>query len=247
MKHYVKDQVVFITGGSSGFGFETARLLLEMDAKVVITGRDAKRLAEAEKRLAGGKSVLAIAADVTSSKDWRRAIDQTAKTFGRLDTLVNNAGAGIKIAPVEVQTDADIRAVLETNLTGVILGSREAVRVMKPNGRGFILNVTSGCCYRSWASWGVYTAAKAGLVGFTKCLCKEMLEWGGRASLFIPGAAKTNFCDAVGISSDWQTGYPDGEDFARSIVHMIDTPDHCVVEELSIWGTEQVKTMLNPY
>jgi NAD(P)-dependent dehydrogenase (short-subunit alcohol dehydrogenase family) len=247
MRHYTENKVVIITGGSSGFGLEAARLLIEMGAKVVITGRDPERLAGAEASLGAPEKLLAVRADVTVTDDWRRLIDAATARFGVPDVLVNNAGAAIKIAPVEDMNDNEIRQILETNLLGVIIGCRETMGAMKLRGSGLIVNVTSGCCFRSWASWAVYTAAKGGLVGFTKCLCKEMLEWGGRASLFIPGAARTNFCPAAGIDTGWQAGYPDGADFARSLVHMLDIPDNCVIEEMSIWGTEQVRTMLNPY
>jgi len=247
MRNYVEGKVVAITGGSSGFGLETARLLLEMGAKVVISARDEKRLSAAAKELGGGSNLLAISADVCRTDDWKRLIGTTLGRFSRLDVLVNNAGAGIKIAPTEEMDDATIAKVLDVNLRGVIIGCREAIRAMRPRKKGLILNVTSGCCYRSWAQWAIYTAAKSGLLGFTKCLCKEMLEWGGRASLFIPGAARTNFCVAAALDTSWQTGYPEAADFARSIVHIIDQPESCVIEELSNWGTEQVKTMLNPY
>ena len=143
--------------------------------------------------------------------------------------------------------DKDIEAVLATNLSSVIKGCREAVRVMKKQGSGLIVNVSSGCAYHSWPAWAVYTAAKDGMVGFTRCLHLEMAEWGGRASSFIPGAARTNFCDAAGIASDWLAGYPSAHDFARTLVHCLDVPESCFVEEVNIWGTKQVKEMLKPF
>lgn len=246
MRHYVQDKVVFITGGSSGFGLEAARILLEMNARVVITGRNQQRLDQAAADLASS-NVLAVQADAVQTADWHKAIDATVKRFGRLDVLVNNHGAGVKIAGVEVMEDADIQTVLDTNLTSVIKGCREAVRVMKPQGSGHIVNVSSGCAHYSWPQWAVYTAAKAGMVGFTRCLHKEMTEWGGKATCFVPGAARTGFCDAAGIDSQWLEGYPDAYDFARTLVHCIDIPDHCVIDEAIIWGTKQVREMLNPY
>lgn len=246
MDHYLKDKVVVITGGSSGFGLEAARMLLEMEAQVVITGRNKKRLDAAAKDLDHPK-LLAVQADATKTADWKKLLAATLKKFKRLDVLVNNHGAGIKIAPVEQMEDKDIEAVLSTNLSSVIKGCREAVRVMRKQGSGYIINVSSGCAYHSWPAWAVYTAAKDGLLGFTRCLCKEMAEWGGKAGVFIPGAARTNFCDAAGISTDWQGGYPDAHDFARTLVHCLDMPDNCVIEEVNIWGTKQVKEMLTPY
>ncbi|MCU0963134.1 MAG: SDR family oxidoreductase [Pirellulaceae bacterium] len=246
MKHYVRDKIVIITGGSSGFGLETARLLLELQASVVITGRDPQRLAAAAEDLASDR-LVAVQADAVRTADWQKVIHAARDRFGRVDVLVNNHGAGIKIAPVENLDDGDLETILDVNLTSVIKGCREVIKVMKPQGSGQIVNVSSGCAHYSWPQWAVYTAAKAGMVGFTRCLHKEMAEWGGKATCFIPGAARTGFCDAAGIPTDWQEGYPDAADFARTLVHCIDIPDNCVIDEAIIWGTRQVKEMLNPY
>lgn len=246
MKHYVKDQVVVITGGTSGFGFETARMLLEMGAKAAITGRNKKRLDNAKKKLAN-ENLLAVQADAVSVKDWRKLIAAVKKRFGRIDVLVNNHGAGIKIAEVEQMSDEDIQAVMDANLISAIKGCREVIPQMKKQGSGHIINVSSGCAHYSWPTWAVYTAAKAGMVGFTRCLHKEMEQWGGKATSFVPGAARTGFCKAAGIDDAWQEGYPSAEDFARTLVHCIDVPQNSFIDEVIIWGTKQVKEMLNPF
>lgn len=246
MKHYIENKVVIVTGGSSGFGLESARMLLEMGAKVVITGRNQQRLDQAAAELASD-DLMPARADAVSTGDWQRLLKATLDRFGRLDVLVNNHGAGVKIAEVAEMDDEVIQTVIDVNLISVIKGCREAVKVMKPQGSGQIVNVSSGCAHYSWPAWATYTAAKAGMVGFTRCLHKEMAEWGGKATCFIPGAARTGFCDAAGIASDWLEGYPSAEDFARTLVHCIDVPDTCVIDEAIIWGTRQVKEMLNPY
>ncbi len=246
MKHYVKDRVVIITGGSSGFGLETARILLEMNAMVVITGRTKERLDRAEKDL-NHKNLFAVQADAVKTADWKTLIAKTLDRFGRIDVLVNNHGAGVKIAEVVNMNDEDIQTVLDINLISVIKGCREITPIMKKQGSGHVVNVSSACAHHSWPSWSVYTAAKAGLVGFTRCLHLEMAEWGGKASSFVPGAARTGFCDAAGIDSSRLEGYPDAYDFARTLVNTIDVPENSFVEEVSIWGTKQVKEMLNPF
>ncbi|MCL4205774.1 MAG: SDR family oxidoreductase [Pirellulaceae bacterium] len=246
MDHYVQDKVIIITGGSSGFGLHAARILLEMGARVVITGRDQLRLNMAADGLSSN-DLLAVQADAVRTEDWQRLIQATLDRFGRLDVLVNNHGAGVRIAEVEKLDDAEIESILNINLASVIKGCREVVKVMKPQGSGHIVNVSSGCAHYSWGQWATYTAAKAGLVAFTRCLHKEMAEWGGKATSFVPGAARTGFCDAAGIDSSWLEGYPDAHDFARTLVHCIDVPEHCVIDEAIIWGTKQVKEMLNPY
>ncbi len=246
MKNHITDKVVLITGGSSGFGLEAARMLLELGARVVITGRSADRLEEAEKAL-DHRELLAVQADATRTADWRRSLDATLERFGHLDVLVNNHGAGVKIADVEAMDDEEIATVLDINLVSVIKGCREAITVMKPRGRGHIVNVSSGCARHSWPSWGVYTAAKTGMVGFTRCLHLEMAEWGGKATSYVPGAARTGFCEAAGIEDDWMTDYPSAEDFARTLVHCIDVPEGTFIEEVHLWGTKQVKEMINPF
>lgn len=246
MDNYVKDKVIIITGGSSGFGLEAARILLEMGAKVAITGRNRERLDEAKRQLAH-ENLLAVKADAVKTKDWLTLVKKVTDRWGRIDVLVNNHGAGVKIAEVEKMEDADIASVLDINIASVIKGCREVIRQMKKQKSGHIVNVSSGCAYHSWAGWAVYTAAKDGMVGFTRCLHKEMAAWGGKATCFIPGAAQTNFCDAAGIAKDWLKDYPDAHDFARTLVHCIDVPKNSVIEEVNIWGTKQVHEMLNPY
>jgi len=246
MDHFVRDKVVVITGGSSGFGLAAAKILLQMGAKVVITGRDGKRLDNAEHALSH-ENLLAIQADAVKTEDWRHLIESTLERFVCIDVLVNNHGAAVKVAPTEEMDDVSITEILNINLSSVIRGCREVIPVMKERRRGHIVNISSGCAYHSWPSWGVYTAAKAGIVGFTRCLHLEMSEWGGKATSFIPGAARTGFCDASGIDSSWQEGYPGGHEFARTLVHCIDVPENSVVEEVNIWGTKQIREMVNPF
>ena len=93
MKHYIEGKVIIITGGSSGFGLEAARMLLEMGAKVVITGRNQERLDRAAGDLAS-ENLLPVQADAVSSEDWQRLLKVTLDRFARLDVLVNNHGAG---------------------------------------------------------------------------------------------------------------------------------------------------------
>lgn len=246
MKNYVKDKVVIITGGSSGFGWSTAQMLLELGGKVVITGRDPARLKAAEKQL-DHRDLLAVRADAVKTADWKKLVRQTVDRFDRIDVLVNNHGAGVKIANVEDMDDENLESILDINLTSVIKGCREVIPTMKAGKRGHIINVSSACAYHAWPKWGVYTAAKAGMVVFTRSLHLEMAEWGGKATSFIPGAAKTGFCAAAGIDGSWQEGYPAAEDLARSLVHCVDVPDGIVIEEVNVWGTKQVKDMLVPY
>ena len=246
MNNYVKDRSIVITGGSSGFGLEAARILLGMGAKVTVTGRNQDRLASAEADLKS-ENLLAFQADACKAEDWPRLFGAVEERFGTVDVLVNNHGAGIKIATLEEFGDDDIDEVLQLNLASVIKGSRYAIQAMKPKGKGHIINVSSACARHAWPSWSVYTAAKAGMVLFTRCLHLEMAQWGGKATSFIPGAAKTNFCAAAKLDDSWQDGYPSAYEFARTLVHCIDVPENTVIEEVNVWGTKQIPEMVVPY
>lgn len=241
MSDHISGRTFLITGGSSGFGLETARLLLARGARVAITGRDQARLDAAASQLPG---VLAIRADACRTADWRSALGEVQARFGRLDALVNNHGAGVRIAPMTEQDDDAIDAALAINLASVLRGSREAMALMRPQGRGHIVNVASVCARHAWAGWGPYTAAKAGLVAFTKVLHLEMQPWGGKATSFIPGAARTGFCAAASLDDAWQAGLPDAADIAHELVKTLDVPPHVFMESVTVWGTAQV---LNPF
>ena len=199
MDHYVKDQVVIVTGGSSGFGLEAARILLEMGAKVAITGRNRERLDEARKQLAHD-DLLAVRADAVKTKEWIALVQKVVKRWGRIDVLVNNHGAGVKIAEVESMEDADIEAVLDINIGSVIKGvprgspGHEAAEERSHRQRLQRLRVSfmarlGASTRRPRTAWSASPAA-----------CTKKWPLGAaRPPSFIPGAAQTHFCDAAGI------------------------------------------------
>lgn len=243
MDNFVDGKVIVVTGGTSGFGFAAAKRFLALNAKVVITGRNLERLEKASDQLCSD-NLLAIQADATLATDWLKMIKLTKEKFGKIDVLINNHGGGVKIANVDEMSDDDIQQVLDLNITSVIKGCREVIKEMRANGSGHIVNVASVCAQKSWPQWSVYTAAKAGLVGFTKCIHLEMAEWGGKATTFVPAAARTNFCKAAELDDSWMDGYPTADEFAGSLVNCVNIPASTVIEELTIWGTAQAKDII---
>ncbi len=246
MKNYIENQVVIVTGGNGGFGLATAKNLLEFGCKVVITGRNEEKLAVAEKTL-NSPNLLAVRADATNVADWKNLIKVTVDTFGQIDVLLNNHGAGVEVAPLTEQSDDTIELCLDINLLSVIKGCREVMKVMQEQGHGHILNVGSACSRYSWPDWSVYTAAKAALIGFTKCIHLEMAQWGGKATMILPGAAQTDFCNAANLDATWMEEYPSSEDFAHTIANAINVPKHVVVQEVSVWGNQQIADMMSPF
>ena len=188
----MKGMKAVVTGGGSGYGKGIAAAMVRARAEVWITGRNREKLEDAAREI-GAK---AIVADVTSGADW----DRVFAAAGGVDVLVNNAGFGGRIAPLTEQDDAGIAAVIAANLTGAILGSARAARLMAPRGKGVIVNISSVCAIHAWPGWSVYTAAKAGLLKFSHALHTEMRPQGVKVTCVIPSWGQTDFNRAAGIS-----------------------------------------------
>lgn len=231
-------QTALVTGGSKGYGAGIASALKAAGASVWITGRDDAALAST----AASLGVSHLRADVTAAADWDRAIAAATRTSGRLDILVNNAGGGIKIAPTEEQSDESIAAAIALNLTGVIYGARRAARIMRQQGSGTIVNISSVAGHHAWPTWGVYGAAKAGLNHFSKSLYLELRPHGVRVMTVTPSWGATDFTDAAGIgprdaATLAQCIKP--AELGRIVADHCALPTHLCVQETILWPMVQ--------
>ncbi|NLW86286.1 MAG: SDR family oxidoreductase [Planctomycetes bacterium] len=223
-----------VTGGSKGYGLGIAAALKQAGADVWITGREQSALDAAAKET----GARPIRADVASTDDWDRVFAEvTSATAGRLDLLVNNAGAGIAIAPVHQQSDADIDTAIRVNLIGAILGCRRAAAVMSQQGSGMIVNISSVCALHAWPGWSVYSAAKAGLAKFAHGLYTELRPFGVRVTTVTPSWGATEFNQAahLGTRDAQTTGHcMQPAEMGRLIVDLCTMPDHLVVPEIVV-------------
>ena len=220
-----------VTGGSSGYGKGMAAALAAAGAEVYITGRNREKLFAA----AGEIGARAFVADASSGKDWERLLAEV----GDVDILVNNAGFAGKIAPLMEQDDADIAAVIATNLTGAIMGASRVAKGMSARRRGVIVNVSSVCALHAWPGWSVYTAAKAGLLKFSRALHTEMRPYGVRVSCLIPSWGQTGFNRAAGISGASEDPKLAKEcilpsELGKIVADLVTLPDHLTVPELVV-------------
>ena len=184
-----------VTGGSRGIGFAIARAILRSGGRVMITGRDDKRLHDAVQSLAklvrDPTRVAGTVVDVRDRAGIERLIDDTARRFGGLDTLVNNAGVGV-FTEVAKMTDDEWEDVIETNLTGVFYGIKHAARAMKAAGRGgVIVNMASILGVVGFSGAPAYTAAKHGILGLTKAAALELAPDGIRVVAVCPAFIRT--------------------------------------------------------
>ncbi len=187
----LQDRVAVVTGASTGIGAAIAQAFAAAGARVVLAARSQDKLAAlvAAITATGGKAV-AVAADVTSEADVAHLFAATQSAFGPLDILVNNAGIAAPGKTEELAPDA-WRRVIDVNLTGAFLCSREALAVMKPRRSGRILNIGSISSKMPRPHSAAYTASKFGLEGLTRSLALDGREFGIAVSVMQPGNVDT--------------------------------------------------------
>jgi short-subunit dehydrogenase len=169
----VRDQVIVITGASSGIGLATARLAARQGARVVLSARNEEDLrAVTEEINANGGRAIAVAADVSKEQDMDRLGEAALRTYGAVDTWVNNAGLSIYGKLVDVPM-ADKRRLFDVNFWGVVNGCRTAVRFLK-HGGGAIINIGSEVSDRAIPLQGIYSASKHAVAGYTDALRMEL-------------------------------------------------------------------------
>lgn len=193
----LKDKVVFITGGGSGLGRESAQLFAREGAKVVVFDIQGERAAGTEKlvREQGG-TALAIEGDVTKEADIERGIAETLSAFGKLDVTFANAGMvsrggvpgvlGGEQVPVEDYSLDDWNEVIGVNLTGVFLSCKHSVRPMRENGGGAIVVTSSSAAFSAYPNISPYTATKAGVNGLVRSLAFDLGKYGIRINALAP-------------------------------------------------------------
>lgn len=227
-----------VTGGAKGYGYGIAQALAEAGYRVWITGRDEAALKRAAKKL----SVEPVVADVASPQDWDKLFALIDRAPGKFEVLVNNAGAGIHIAPAVNQSDADIDHSIAVNLNGAIYGCTRAAKRIVAAGGGTIINISSVCARQAWSGWGVYSAAKAGLEQFSKCLYLEHREQGLRVTSLAPSWGATQFTDAANLGSrakDISKRCIQPKELGRIVADICALPAHLFVQEMVLWPTIQ--------
>jgi NAD(P)-dependent dehydrogenase (short-subunit alcohol dehydrogenase family) len=182
--------VWLITGCSTGFGRELSKILLENGYRAVVTARDPAKVADI---VAGHPETgLALALNVDEPGQIAAAVKAATARFGRIDVLVNNAGYGY-LAAVEEGEDAEIRAMFETNVFGLAAMCRAVLPVMRAQGSGTIVNISSmgGVC--GFPGIGYYNAAKFAVEGLSEALAREVAPLGVKVLIVEPGPFRTDW------------------------------------------------------
>jgi 3-oxoacyl-[acyl-carrier protein] reductase len=223
-----------VTGGTRGSGFAVAKALLAGGSRVVVTGLDRARLDEAVRTLAVGRDPSQVAgavADVRSRAAVDALVAETARRFGKVDTLVNNAGVGA-FADVASMTDGDWARVIDTNLTGAFYCSRAVIPEMKRAGGGWIINIASLAGRNYFPGGAAYCASKAGLIAFSEALMQEVRFDNIRVSVVMPGSVATEFSGARPGSDDSWKLTP--EDVAEAVCDLLRHPGRSLPSKVEI-------------
>jgi NAD(P)-dependent dehydrogenase (short-subunit alcohol dehydrogenase family) len=183
-------KVWFITGTSKGFGRIWAQAALERGDQVIATARKVDTLTPLLDEY--GDSVLALALDVTDRAAVERAIAAGHERFGRLDVVVNNAGYGL-FGTIEEVSEEQARAQIETNLFGALWVTKAALPILREQGSGHIIQVSSIGGVQAFPTVGLYHASKWGLEGFSQALAAEVAGFGIKVTIVEP----------TGYSTDW--------------------------------------------
>jgi NAD(P)-dependent dehydrogenase (short-subunit alcohol dehydrogenase family) len=180
----------FITGTSRGFGREWAIAALERGDSVAATARDASSLDDLAATY--GDRILALPLDVTDRAACFAAVEQAHQHFGRLDIVVNNAGYG-QFGMIEEISEDEFRAQIETNVFGAFWVTQAALPIMREQGSGHLLQVSSIGGISAFQNIGAYNASKWALEGFSQALAQEVAAFGVHVTIIEPG----------GFSTDW--------------------------------------------
>ena len=194
----VKDQVAIVTGASRGIGRAIALQLAEKGAKIVVNYASSSTAAEkvVSEIIALGGEAIALQADVSQAGQVEDMVNKTLETFNRIDLLVNNAGITRDTLLLRMKLE-DWQAVIDTNLTGVFLCTKAVSKIMLKQRSGRIINISSVAGQMGNAGQANYSAAKAGVIGFTKTVAKELASRGITVNAVAPGFIQTDMTSEI--------------------------------------------------
>ena len=203
----LKNKAVLVTGGNSGIGRGIALRMAAEGARIAITGRDPKKGADTLAALkAAGATAVFFPADLGHENEARAVVEKAGAEFGRLDIVINNAGAGARRSGV-LETDPPgerLHKLLRPNLEAAYYIAAYAMPLLAKAGKGAIVNISSTATFHG--NWGNYGVAKAAVEALTRSLAVEGAPFGVRVNSVSPGWIKTEAVSGSGAAEDWEKG-----------------------------------------
>jgi len=243
----LEGKVAVVTGASSGIGEATALALVAEGAKVAVAARRGDRLKELVKRISeSGGQAIPIIADVADETQARDIVLKAKDEYGRVDILVNNAGVML-LGSIDGANTEDWRRMVNTNLLGLMYATHAVLPILKAQGGGHIVNISSVAGRTARAGSGVYNATKWGVGAFSESLRQELYKDKIRVTIIEPGAVATELSNHITDTEakerieEWVKSMTplESEDIAVAIVYAVSQPPHVNVNEILIRPTEQ--------
>lgn len=239
-------KVAVVTGASSGIGEATAEALAAAGASVVIAARREERLQNLRQRIEkAGTRAMVVQCDVTDEQQAHELIRTANEEFGHVDILVNNAGVML-LSKVEKGLSDEWRQMFDVNVLGLLYVTDAAIEVMKEQGSGHIVNISSVAGRRSNPMTGVYSGTKYAVNAVSEALRGELAGDGIRVTIVEPGAVATELPDHISdeeaqerISGITSIETLEAEDIANAIAYAVTQPQRVNVNEILIMPTEQ--------
>ena len=243
----IKDKVVIITGASSGIGEATALKMAKEGAKVVLTARSKTKLKELAKKIkADNGTALAVTADVTKSKDFKKVVEKAKKEFGSVHILVNNAGL-MPLSYIEKLKTDEWNTMVDVNIKGVLNGVEAVLPTLIENKGGHIINISSTAAYNYFPGGAVYCATKAAVQMFSEGLRKEISKkYGINVTSIEPGAVDTSLLETITdedikkeLKGMMKMTTLQAEDIANAIFYAVNQPARANINNIHILPSEQ--------
>ncbi len=241
-------KVAVITGASSGIGEATAEVLAAEGASVVVAARREDRLEDLVERINGkdGGKALAVTCDVTDEQQAHDLIERAKDEFGRVDILVNNAGV-MQLSKIQRGLSDEWRTMFDVNVLGLLYATDAAIEVMKEQGSGHLVNISSLASRGTRPGLGVYSGTKMAVNGISESLRQELLEDNIRVTMVEPGAVETELPDHItdeeaseGLSAMLERLEPlQAEDIANAIAYVVTQPERVSINEILIRPSQQ--------
>ncbi|GAB5538495.1 MAG: 3-ketoacyl-ACP reductase [Salibacteraceae bacterium] len=229
----IKDSKILLTGGSSGIGKATAKLLIENGAIVVITGRDQDKLEAVAKEI----GALPLHFDISDLNSIKANAEKALQLLGgKIDVLINNAGIGVfpKLGEISLE---DLQRVYTTNVFGLTLLTQELLPQFKAQNRGTILNIGSTASLKGFAAGSVYAASKFAVRGLTQSWQAELRPHNIRVTLINPSEVASAFAAENREERQEKDNKLGGEDIAHTILSVLQLRDKGFIPEVAVWAT----------
>jgi 3-oxoacyl-[acyl-carrier protein] reductase len=223
---------ILLTGGSLGIGKETARLLVEAGAKVLITGRDAERLQQAARET----GAIPVVADIGLPEGIDKMMQAVNEQLGGLDVLINNAGIG-EFAPIDEVKLEQFHKVYAVNVFGLAMLTQKAVHLFKKQASGNIINIASSAGVKGFKNGSVYASSKFALRGMTECWRDELRPFNIRVMLVNPSEVTTAFGNPQRKERADEAKKLRATEIAYVIKAALEMDNRGFIPELSVWAT----------